>query len=392
MGPLKQNPARGKGAGKPRQNPAVWLIPAAVLAVTLVLVFLRPWERRVALPDSLTANSVVILDGKGNTLAELDSDTPRSPSSLTKLLTLYLIFDDIDSGKLSLTDTAEVTVAEATTLGSKYGLTPGQEVTVEQLLAGTILNSGCDCVQVLVRLSAGGEAAFVERMNEAAAELGLKGSHFVNATGLDASGHYMTARDLATLSWKLVENHPEYLDYSSQSTLTIDGLTFTNLNKLVGADPRVLGLKTGTTSGAGYCFTGTAMRNGRRIISVVMNTTSYTTVSSARKTRTIRLRLNCFFLGFSCCMFCMFYILSVPTGARQQLPALPRPLHLPPGPGGPPTPVGRLPYSPRRAAQQPEQPPWRRALRQAMTTSTAMSRSMSMSRKFILSLHLHYRL
>ena len=100
---MKQNPARGKGAGKPRQNPAVWLIPAAVLAVTLVLVFLRPWERRVALPDSLTANSLVILDGKGNTLAELDSDTPRSPSSLTKLLTLYLIFDDIDSGKLSLT-------------------------------------------------------------------------------------------------------------------------------------------------------------------------------------------------------------------------------------------------------------------------------------------------
>ena len=276
MGPLKQNPARGKGAGKPRQNPAVWLIPAAVLAVTLVLVFLRPWERRVALPDSLTANSLVILDGRGNTLAELDSDTPRSPSSLTKLLTLYLIFDDIDSGKLSLTDTAEVTVAEATTLGSKYGLTPGQEVTVEQLLAGTILNSGCDCVQVLVRLSAGGEAAFVERMNEAAAELGLKGSHFVNATGLDASGHYMTARDLATLSWKLVENHPEYLDYSSQATLTIDGLTFTNLNKLVGADPRVLGLKTGTTAIGGNNLVTYAKQGEEACLIVLLDSATVT--------------------------------------------------------------------------------------------------------------------
>lgn len=269
---MKQNRARGKAAGKPRRSPAVWLIPAAaVLVVLAALMVLRPWGRRVALPDSLTANSVVILDGRGNTLAELDGDTPRSPSSLTKLLTLYLIFDDIDSGKLALTDTAEVTVAEATTLGSGYGLVPGQQVTVEQLLAGAILNSGCDCIQVLVRLSAGGEEAFVARMNQAAAELGLKGSRFVNATGLDASGHYMTARDLATLAWRLVEDHPEYLDYSSQATLTIGGLTFTNLNKLVGADPRVLGLKTGTTTIGGNNLVTYAEQGEERCFIVLLD-------------------------------------------------------------------------------------------------------------------------
>ena len=268
---MKQNPARKKEGRKSRRSPAVWLITAAVLAVILALILLRPWARRVALPDSLTANSVVILDGGGRTLAELDSDTPRSPSSLTKLLTLYLILDDIDSGKLALADTAQVTVAEATTLGSKYGLTPGQEVTVEQLLAGAILNSGCDCIQVLVRLSAGNETAFVERMNQRAAELGLKGSRFVNATGLDASGHYMTARDLATLAFRLVEDHPEYLDYSSQATLTIGGLTFTNLNKLVGADPRVLGLKTGTTTIGGNNLVTYAEQGEERCFIVLLD-------------------------------------------------------------------------------------------------------------------------
>ena len=119
-------------------------------------------------------------------------------------------------------------------------------------------------------------AAFVERMNEAAAELGLKGSHFVNATGLDASGHYMTARDLATLSWKLVENHPEYLDYSSQATLTIDGLTFTNLNKLVGADPRVLGLKTGTTAIGGNNLVTYAKQGEEACLIVLLDSATVT--------------------------------------------------------------------------------------------------------------------
>lgn len=216
-------------------------------ALALALAVIRPWQRRIRPPEDLTATSLLVLDGNGGVMAQVEADTPRSPSSLTKMLTLYLIFDDLDVGKFTLEDTVTVTGEMATANGSKYGLRPGQVVTVEQLLAGAILNSGCDCIQALVSLSADSEAAFVERMNQAAEELGLEGSHFSNATGLDAADHYMTARDLGTLARRLVEDHPEYLDYSSQAELEIGGLEFRNLNRLVGADPRVLGLKTGTT-------------------------------------------------------------------------------------------------------------------------------------------------
>ena len=227
----------------------MWLTGLAILACLAVagLAVLQPWRSRIPLPESLTATSVVILNGEGNMMAEREADAPRSPSSLTKMLSIYLILDELDRGELSLSDTFTVPPEIANTRGSKYGLRTGQTVTVEQLLAGTILNSGCDCVHALIRMTAGDEATFVEWMNEKAKELGLKNSHFVNATGLDAADHYMTARDLATLAYRLVRDHPEYLRYSSQAEMEIDGLTFRNLNRLVGADPRVLGLKTGTT-------------------------------------------------------------------------------------------------------------------------------------------------
>lgn len=226
------------------------LAAAAVLCLCIAAVLLsvvRPWQRRIQLPESLTARSLLVLDRNGSVMAQLEADTPRSPGSLTKMLTLYLIFDDLEGGKLSLEDTVTVSPEMAQTPGSKFGLYPGQTVTVDQLLAGAILNSGCDCIQALVFLSEGSESAFVARMNQAAKELGLEGSHFSNATGLDSADHYMTARDLGTLAMRLVEDHPAYLDYSSHAELEIDGLSFHNLNLLVGADKRVLGLKTGTT-------------------------------------------------------------------------------------------------------------------------------------------------
>ncbi|HJC00333.1 MAG TPA: D-alanyl-D-alanine carboxypeptidase [Candidatus Flavonifractor merdavium] len=250
-GTKKKKTARGNGkpghAGGRKRTVTAAVLVCLCAALALALVLIRPWQRRLQPPEDLTATSLLVLDGSGGVMAQVEADTPRSPSSLTKMLTLYLIFDDLDAGKFSLEDTVTVTGEMATANGSKYGLRPGQVVTVEQLLAGAILNSGCDCIQALVSLSAGNEAAFVERMNQAAEDLGLKGSHFSNATGLDAADHYMTARDLGVLARRLVEDHPEYLDYSSQAELEIGGLEFRNLNRLVGADPRVLGLKTGTT-------------------------------------------------------------------------------------------------------------------------------------------------
>lgn len=256
-----------------------WAAAAAVvvcLALIAVLLAAKPWQRRIALPEQLTATSVLVLDGEGGVMAQLEPDTPRSPSSLTKMLTIYLVLDDIQAGKLSLEDTVTVTPEMANTNGSKYGLRPGQTVTVEQLLAGSILNSGCDCIQALVSLTEGSEAAFVERMNEAAAELGLKGSHFSNATGLDSADHYMTARDLGTLARRLVEDHPEYLDYSSQAELEIDRLKFDNLNRLVGADERVLGLKTGTTRIGGNNLVTYARQGDEACFVVLLDSVSET--------------------------------------------------------------------------------------------------------------------
>ncbi|WP_297209089.1 D-alanyl-D-alanine carboxypeptidase family protein [uncultured Flavonifractor sp.] len=267
---------RGADRRQVRRRGRRWVLAAVCLALAAALALWRPWRRTVALPEELTATSVLVLDGAGGVLAQREADLPRSPSSLTKLLSLYLILEDVENGKLALEERVRVPLEAANTTGSKYGLYPGQEVTVEQLLAGSILNSGCDCVLTLATLSAGSEAAFVERMNQAAAELGLTGSHFVNATGLDAAEHYMTARDLGVLARRLVEDHPLYLDYSSQAALELDGLRFRNLNRLAGTDPRVLGLKTGTSPIGGNNLVTYARRGEESCYIVLLDSASET--------------------------------------------------------------------------------------------------------------------
>lgn len=273
MGRSKQKKTRHRAGGRaPRWLPVV----CAALAAAVLLAWAQPWRRTVALPEELTATSVLVLDGSGRVLAQREAEQPRSPSSLTKLLSLYLILEDVEAGTLTLEQRVQVPPAAAATTGSKYGLFPGQEVTVEQLLAGAILNSGCDCVLTLAYLSAGSEEAFVERMNQTAEELGLTGSHFVNATGLDAAGHYMTARDLGVLARRLVEDYPLYLDYSSQASLELDGLTFRNLNRLAGADARVLGLKTGTSPIGGNNLVTYARQGEERCYIVLLDSASET--------------------------------------------------------------------------------------------------------------------
>lgn len=278
--------ARRRTAPQSRRKPTparsgrlIWggaAVVCCLCVAAVLLAALKPWQKRIELPSELTATSLLVLDETGGVMAQREADTPRSPGSLTKMLTLYLIFDDLEAGTLALEDTVTVTADMALTTGSKFGLRPGQTVTVDQLLAGSILNSGCDCIQALVSLSAGSEAAFVDRMNEAAGDLGLKGSHFSNATGLDAADHYMTARDLGTLARRLVEDHPAYLDYSSQAQMELDGLTFRNLNRLVGADDRVLGLKTGTTRIGGNNLVTYARQEGESCYIVLLDSVSET--------------------------------------------------------------------------------------------------------------------
>lgn len=261
------------------------IIVLLVLLIGGLLVWRYNATRQLKLPY-LTASSIVVTDcGNGRKLYQKNEEYPQSPASLTKLMTLLLIMEDLEAGRLTWDDTFTVMPEQAYTPGSKYGMNPGEVFSVRQLVAGVILASGCDCVQCLVQMSAGNESDFVDRMNQKAQELGLKGSRFANATGIDTNGHYMTAKDISLLSKLLIDTYPEVLDMSSQKELTIEDRVFSNINQLVVDDERVIGLKTGTSTMGGYSLVTVAERDGRRSLIVLMN--SNNKVSRYKETETI---------------------------------------------------------------------------------------------------------
>lgn len=263
-------------APAPRQKRsfAVPVLCLGLLGLLAAAVFWFSRPKMIELPYLTTRNVAVMDLDTGRLVAETDSDAPHSPSSLTKMMSILLVLDDIENGALSWDDVYTVTEAEAYTFGSKYGMEPGEVFTVRELVAGAIMVSGCDCIQCLVRLCAPDETAFVERMNEKARELKLKGSHFANPTGIDAAEHYMTARDLASLARTLVTEYPEILDFTSVPSLTIGERTFQNIHRLVGKDDRVKGLKTGTTQIGGFNLCTYAEKDGCRYIVVLLDSTS----------------------------------------------------------------------------------------------------------------------
>jgi len=219
---------RRKEHAKTASRRWIWVILASIACVAAVLAW-RLWRtQRLELPY-LTADSIAVLDmDSGRFLYEKESDTPRSPASLTKLMSLLLVLEDLSAGKLGWENVCTVTEQEAYALGSRYGMSPGDRFTVRQLVAGAAMSSGCDCIQCLTRVCMGGEDAFVARMNQKAVELGLQGTHFSNAAGLDAIDHYMTARDIARLSQELVQGYPAILDFTSAPSLTVDERIFQN--------------------------------------------------------------------------------------------------------------------------------------------------------------------
>ena len=217
-----------------KKKSVFWAAAAGVIVILCAGLAVWSGQPRLKLPY-LTARSAAVMDcGTGKFLYRKEANPQSTPASLTKLMTLLLVLDDVEAGKLSWDDTFLVTKEEAETTGSKYGLTPGETLTVRQLVAGTVMASGCDCVQCLVKLCAEDETAFVRRMNEKAQELGLKNSHFANATGLDNRDHYMSAEDLARLSRTLIEEHPEILGFTSVPELEVEGKTFRTSHRLVG--------------------------------------------------------------------------------------------------------------------------------------------------------------
>lgn len=215
------------------------------------------------------AREFIIVDlTTGTVLAEKNPDERMPPSSMSKLMTLYVAFGLLKEGKLKMEDAFTVSEKSWRMQGSKMFLPIGSKVTVAELLRGIIIHSGNDACIALAEGIAGDEASFANLLNERAAAIGLTGSHFVNSSGWPDPNHYMTARDLVRLAERLIKDFPDYYELFAEKEFTFNNITQGNRNPLLynfaGAD----GLKTGHTQDAGYGLTASAMREGRRLILV----------------------------------------------------------------------------------------------------------------------------
>ena len=226
-------------------------------------------------PPSTGARSFIIQDyGSGNVLAEENSEVSVEPASITKLMTAYVVFSELQSNNIALSDIVTISEKAWRTPGSRMFVEVGKKVTVEELLQGMIIQSGNDATVALAEYVAGSEDSFADAMNKHAAEIGLTGSYFMNSTGLPDENHYMTARDIATLASLVISKYPEYYKWYSQKEYTFNDITQHNRNKLLWRDPSVDGLKTGHTESAGYCLVTSAKKEGMRLITVVLGTDS----------------------------------------------------------------------------------------------------------------------
>ena len=222
-------------------------------------------------PPQVPAEAYILLDHvTGTVLAEHDADAPRPPASLTKLMTAYLAFEAIQRGEMALDEHVVVSKKAWRMGGSRMFIEVGNEVAVEDLLRGLIVQSGNDAAVALAERIAGSEEAFVALMNERAASLGMSSTTFRNSTGLPAAGHVSTARDLAVLSRAILAGFPELRPLFAETEFTYNGIRQFNRNRLLRYDESVDGLKTGYTSTAGYCVALTAERDGMRLVAVVL--------------------------------------------------------------------------------------------------------------------------
>lgn len=252
------------------------------LIFTLVLVILMTHASAVGAapmpvpaPPIIGAKSYIVIDGKtGHELASLNPHEALAPASLTKLMTTYVVFDALKKGQISLED--EVTISEKAWRmeGSRMFVEVGSRVAIKDLLMGMIVQSGNDASVALAEHVAGTEGVFAELMNQHAARLGLRSTHFLNATGLPRDGHTTTARDLAALARAMIDDFPDYYDWHAVREYTYNDIKQNNRNSLLWRDPSVDGLKTGHTDDAGYCLVASARRNDMRVISVVLGTAS----------------------------------------------------------------------------------------------------------------------
>jgi D-alanyl-D-alanine carboxypeptidase (penicillin-binding protein 5/6) len=211
----------------------------------------------------------------GQILAAEKADERFEPASLTKLMTAYLVFAALRDKKLSLDARVNVSERAWKTAGARMYLEPRRPVSVDELIRGMVVQSGNDACIALAEAVAGSEEAFVRMMNREAERLGMKGTRFMNASGLPDPQHYSTARDLYLLSTALIRDFPaEYAQYYAQKEYRYNNISQPNRNRLLWLDPSVDGVKTGHTEAAGYCLVASSKRGERRLLSVLLGSTS----------------------------------------------------------------------------------------------------------------------
>ena len=221
------------------------------------------------------ARAAIVVDlTSGAVLLEKNADQPLPPASMSKLMTLYMVFEALKEGRLSMDDRLPVSEAAWRKGGSKMFVRVGDRIRVEDLLRGVTVQSGNDACIVLAEGLAGTEEAFADRMNARARELGLTNSHFRNATGWPEEGHVMSVRDLARLAGLIVRDFPDLHALFSIREFTWEGITQQNRNPLLYLDIGATGMKTGHTEEAGYGLTATAERDGRKVALVVAGLSS----------------------------------------------------------------------------------------------------------------------
>ena len=243
--------------------------------------FAQQAARPVPAAPQLSANSYVLVDFDSERVLVSESPDLRvAPASITKLMTSYVVFNELREGNLALDEVITVSEKAWRTGGSRMYIEVNTQVDIEALVKGMVIQSGNDASVALAEHIAGSEAAFADLMNHFSTQMGMTDTNFVNATGLPHDDHYTTATDVAKLSAALIRDFPDYYRWYSEKEYTYNNIRQHNRNTLLWRDPAVDGLKTGHTEAAGYCLASSAKKDGMRLIAVVLGSNSEQTRTS----------------------------------------------------------------------------------------------------------------
>lgn len=285
-------------------------IVLAAMALALLLSLSPRASAAVTTPQVAAKSAILMEKSTGRILSEQNSHEKLSPASVTKVMSLLLICEALNDGRISLTDIVTCSEHAASMGGSQIYLEPGEKMSVEDLLKSVVLGSANDAVVALAEYLSGSEDAFVALMNERAAALGCQDTNFLNACGLDVDGHVTSAHDIALMSRALLLEYPDIRNYTTiwMDSVRNGAFQLTNTNRLIRSYDGMTGLKTGFTSRAGHCLSATAERDGMELICVVLGSSS-----SAERFDAARGLLD---FGFANYTLCEVW----PEGALSQIP------------------------------------------------------------------------